>query len=190
MSGRPRSRASNARSFLELLEELEPGMTERLRAALPPPILQGILDSAATDWLDVEEINGPFVTQIVLELGPERATAAWRRYVAERLAVRPAFRAIVDGAASVFGLGLGAALRVFPIAFQQAYRDCAEVRVTQSAREATIVLDLAPEFARFEAYGALLRGVFLGMADLTKAKASLAFEPDFVARRVRARLRW
>jgi hypothetical protein len=188
--GTPRGRVGNARDFLEFLEARSPGIEAHLRATLPAGVMEAIRERSRNDWIEVATVDGPYVTGIVSHLGPDEAREAWRRFTSQRLVRSPALHALVDGAVRLFGLSVATALRVFPRAFEQGFRDVAETSVAFGDREATLEMRLAPEYARFEAYAVELHGVFLGLYDFTRTEPRLEYEPDLGARRVRARFRW
>jgi hypothetical protein len=189
---RPRTRASNTLDFLRFVEEeIRPGVQAHLRGALPPEVATALLDGLPTDWHDVEDTHGPYVTELVALLGAEAATAAWRRYSIERIEARPAYRALMHGAIRLFGLSLGSFIQLMPRMWAQGFRDCFEVRTRVEGREGTVHFELAPAFARFDAYTALLHGVLLAYPDYARAAGStLEYLPDFPARRVKAVYRW
>jgi hypothetical protein len=189
---RPRTRASNTLDFLQFVEEeIRPGVKTHLRVSLSPEVATALLDALPTDWHDVEDTHGPYVTELVRLLGAEAATAAWRRYSIERLDARPAYRALMRGAVRLFGLSLGSFIQLMPKVWAQGFKDCFEVRTRVEGRAGHVTFELAPAFARFEAYTALLHGVLLAYSDYAHASGStLEYKPDFPARRIIAVYRW
>jgi hypothetical protein len=154
-------------------------------------VATALLESLPTDWHDVEDTHGPYVTELVRLLGGEASSAAWRRYSVERLDSRPAYRALMHGAIRLFGLSLGPFIQLMPRVFSQGFRDCFLVRTEVAEHQATVILELAPAFARFEAYASMLRGIFLAYPDVAQAKgATLEYRPDFPGRRVTGLYRW
>lgn len=186
----PRARAGNARDFFEFLETFQPGAQGHLRRVLPAAVLAGIEHATRVDWNDVETIDGPYVTAIVSWLGEERAPAAWREFTSKRFIHTPAIRALAEGAARLFGVSVGSYVRMIPFAFQQGFRDCGSATVTMGEDEATLEMSLDPAFARFEAYAALLQGIFLGVFDIAHAEPRLDFRPSLGEGRIVATFRW
>jgi hypothetical protein len=189
---RPRARASNTHDFLDFVEEvLRPGVRAHLRQALAPEIATALLDALPTEWLDVADVHGAYVTELVRLLGPAEATSAWRRYVVERLEARPAYRALIQGAIRLFGLSLGSFVQLMPKIFAQTFRDCFEIRTQVEGREAFIHLELSPTLARFDGYTQMLHGLLLAVCDYSRDPgATMEFEPDLPGRRITAHYRW
>jgi hypothetical protein len=191
MTPRPQARAANAKAFLAFLEGLHPGTTAHLRATLPPEVMEAVEGSARTDWNSLA-LDGQYVAAIVACLGAEQACAAWRRFAYQEFIRTPAIRAIFDGTRRVFGLSVGALLKVMPLAFHQGFRDFGEMRVTIGERDATAeIAELAPEVVRHgEAYGVLFHGMFLGIYDMVQAEPRLDYRVELEARRLVAHFRW
>jgi hypothetical protein len=186
----PRARAANAKDFLAFLEGFRPGTREHLRRALPPEVWEALEATARTDWIPVG-LDGPYVTEVVRWLGPEASLAASRAYTSQSLVRSAAMRAIVDGAVRLFGLSVGSLLRIFPVGFQQNYRDFADVQVQRGEGEATVTFsDLAPAVARHPAYAVLFHGAFVGIYDVVQAEPRLAFRAELDELRIVAHFRW
>jgi hypothetical protein len=190
MNAVPRARAANAKQFLEFLEGFRPGTAVELRSALAPEIMAAVLGSARTDWNGLK-VDGPFVTAIVSCLGVDQARTAWRRFADEQFIHMRAIRAIFDGAQRLFGLSVGALVRVAPLAFQQGFRDFGEMRVAVSDRHATIEIAVVPEvLPHLEAYAVLFHGMFLGMYDIVGVEPELDFQVSGSDRKIVAAFRW
>lgn len=186
----PRARAANAKDFLAFLERFRPGTREHLRGALPPEVWEALEATARTDWIPVA-LDGPYVTEVVRWLGPEASLEASRAYTSQSLVRSAAMQAIVDGAVRLFGLSVGSLLRIFPVGFQQNYRDFADIRVQRGEAEATVTLaDLDPAVARTPAYAVLFHGAFIGLYDVVRTEPRLEFLPDLDQRRIVTRFRW
>ncbi len=186
-----RARAANAKDMLAFLEELQPGTTAHMRAALPVGVVEAIEKSARTDWIPVE-LDGIFATEIMRWLGEDRSREAWRRYASERFIKSPAIRALAEGAVRVFGLSVRSFVRMIPIAFAQGFRECGEVDIHWGDRDATVTLrDIAPEMARHRAYAVQLEGVFTGIYDLVGVAPQLKVREAFSSdRTLTAFFRW
>ena len=160
----------------------------RLRRALPRSVLDSVELSARTDWNDLA-VDRVYVAGIVSCLGEERARELWRRFTKDRFIAAPAIRALADGAVRIFGLSVGAFVRVIPLAFQQGFREVGTVTVRLDRGEATVAIEqLAPEVD--QSYLVLFHGVFLGIYDIVGASPQLEFRPELDARRIVARFRW
>ncbi|MGC3996110.1 MAG: hypothetical protein QM767_00645 [Anaeromyxobacter sp.] len=190
---RPRTRASNVLDFLEDLEVHAPELLASIRSALPLPVRQRIDDAVTSDWLDVEEVHGPYVDAVVAAIGQATAAGLWRRWIGQKIASRPAYRALIAGAATIFGGATVAGfLRMFEATFRHAYRDVAEPRVSLFSREGLVELDLAAPVATHPGYAALFEGILLGVVDMAGAadRCRVDLTVDIKGRRVSARYRW
>jgi len=188
--GPPRARVGGAQDFLAFLDHRQPGTRQHFSKVLPALISEAISERARTDWLDVETIDGPFVTAVVEWLGSEEAREAWRTFTCTTFVRTPALRPIVDGAVRVFGLSVSSLLKVFPLGYQQSYRGCAVVTTRIGHGEASLEMELTPVYARVAAYAVQLHGVFLAIYDIARTRPRLEYAPDLRSGVIRACFRW
>lgn len=102
-------------------------------------------------------------------------------------------RSLFDGAARIFGLTVGAFVRIIPRVWTTSYRGVGIVTVgdTQDGSRDLDISDMHPEMCSRPGYVILLRGLFRGMYRLA-GDASEDFELHFNAesRSLKATFRW
>ncbi len=183
-------RTSNARDYLLFLARAYPDAHRHVKATLPAAILDRIERGVRTDWIPVE-LDGQYVDTVYRFLGPEVMKRTSRELLVQSLVRSPMIHGLFDGVRRLFGLNVGALLRVLPSGMKQSYQDAFTVEVERGEDQALVVFDdIAPEVLRFAAYPVLWEGIFLGIYDLAKVEPRLDFKLQRAARRVEARLRW
>jgi hypothetical protein len=190
MARRPAVRTNNARDYLEFLGRAYPDAHRHVKATVPAAILERIERGVRTDWIPVE-LDGQYVDAVLGFLGPVAMRTCSREFVVQSLVRSPMMHGLFDGVRRLFGLNVGALLRVLPRGLQQSYQDAFSVEVERGDDQALVVFDdIAPEVLRFGAYPLLWEGIFLGIYDLARATPRLDFKLLRAARRMEARFRW
>ncbi len=152
-------------------------------------MLERIVGGVRTEWIDVE-IDAQYVDAILRHLGPEGTKTMARRFLVQSLVKSPMMHGLFNGVRRVFGISVGAFLRVLPSGLQQSYRDAFEMQLERGDREARLIFDdIAPEVLR-AAYPVLWEGIFLGVYNLASAEPRLDYRISRASRRVEAQFRW
>jgi hypothetical protein len=190
MARQPAVRVSNARDSFDFLARAYPAVHRHLEATLPAEVLDRMKLAPRTDWIPVE-LDGQYLDTVHAFMGYEPMKAAYRRFVTESLVRSPTMRGFFDGVVRVFGVGVGAFLRVLPSGLKQSYRDAFTLEMERGDREALVVFDdIAPEVLRFAGYGVVWEAVFLGLYDLAHAEPRLDYKLRRGFRRMEARFRY
>ena len=189
MVRRPAVRASNAHDLFEFLKLSYPDAHRHLKETLPSHVLDRIEGTVRTDWIDIEH-DAEYANAVLRCLGPEETKVMIRRFFVQSLVRTPMMYSLFKGVQLVFGVSVGAFLRVVPSGFQQAYRDAFEMRLDRGDHEALLTLDdLAPEVLRTP-YPIFWEGAFLGLYDLASAEPRLDYRFSRATRRIEAHFRW
>jgi hypothetical protein len=182
-------RASNARDSLEWLRANHPDLHRHLKEAVPPGVLAQLETSVRTDWIPVE-IDSQYVDAVLRHLGPQATKALYQAFLVQSLVRSPLMSSLFHGVRRVFGVSVGAFLRVLPSGFGQSYKDAFDLQIERGEREALLVFDdIAPDVLR-AAYPVIWEGIFLGVYELARAEPDLDFRLLRGARRMEARFRW
>lgn len=185
-------RASNARDFYEFIAKTQPRLHDHLKQQLPPEVLERIEAGVRTDWIPVE-LDSIYVNTVLDFLGHEKTRDLARRFAVQSLVKSPTMRSLFEGMLRIFGVGIGAFVKIVPNGFRQSYQDAFNLTVERNdpeAKEAVIVFDdIAPEVLR-AAYPVLWEGIFLGLYDMARTEPQLTFRVLRGQRRVEATFRW
>jgi hypothetical protein len=189
MDRRPAVRTSNARDSFEFCRTANPELYGHLKTTLPAEVLDRIEKDVRTGWIPVE-LDAQYVDAVLRYLGPEETKALFRAFLVQSLVRSPMMSGLFHGVRRVFGVSVGAFLRVVPGGFAQSYQEAFTLQLERGDREAVLVFDdIAPEVLR-AAYPVIWEGIFLGVYDLARATPQLDFRVLRGARRVEARFRW
>lgn len=176
--------------MLHFMERTNPEAVQKLRARLPPEVLEALDHAARTDWIPVE-LDGQYVDGILAVMGHEDMLAAYRRFTSEALVRSPMLRSFIDGALRLFGVSVGTLLRALPGGLRQSYRDAFTLAIEHGDHEARVIFDdIAPEVLRWKGYPIVWEAVFLGIYDIARTPPQLELKLFRGTRRMEARFRW
>jgi hypothetical protein len=191
MARRPFVRASNARDSLDYIRANHPDLSRHLTEAVPAEVLSQLETSVRTDWIPVA-IDSQYVDAVLRYLGPDGTKSLYQAFLVQSLVRSPLMSSLFHGVRRVFGVSVGAFLRVLPSGFGQSYKDAFDIQLERGEREALLVFDdIAPEVLRVRAaYPVIWEGIFLGVYELAGAEPRLEYRIGRAARRMEARFHW
>lgn len=181
----PRILASFLHDTLGVIDGMDAGLGEQVRAALKPELLAEIQEAWAASWLPIG--HDVAVTEAFFRLaGEQRACEAMRQNLVATFE-KPILRPIIEGALRVLGADTARLLGWSPRAFGLLFRDVGEmsVEIGAGADTATIRLTgLPPEVADSRAYLLGMAAALSAVFTLTGAdgRANLAAAADGEAR--------